>query len=30
MNKISEKQFGKDPDISHIVTDQGVDELINF
>ena len=29
MNKISEEPFGQDPDIWHIVTDQGVDELIN-
>ena len=30
MNKISEDRFGSDPDIWHIVPDQGVDELINF
>ena len=30
MNKISEECFGQDPDIWHIVTDQGIDELINF
>ena len=30
MNKISEDHFGSDPDIWHIVTDQGVDELTKF
>ena len=30
MNKIIEEQFGYDPDIWHIVTDQAVDELINL
>ena len=30
MNEISEEPLGLDPDILHIVTDQGVDELINF
>ena len=30
MNKISGETLGKAPDIWHIVTDQGVDEHINF
>ena len=30
MNKISEGPLWLGPDILHIVTDQGVDELINF
>ena len=30
MNKISEEPFLLDPDIWHINTDQGLDELINL
>ena len=30
MNKISEEQLSHDPDIWHISTDKGVDELIIF
>ena len=30
MNEISEEPLWLDPDIWHIVTDQGVDEMINF
>ena len=30
MNKMSEELLSQDPDFWHIVTNQGVDELINF
>ena len=30
MNKITAEHLRLDPDIWHIVLDQGVDELINF
>ena len=30
MNEISEESLWLGPDIWHVVTDQGVDELINF